>query len=1395
MKTKLLLVLVYSFVLVSAFARPRPALPPLPEFALNQWRFDQTNWWTAPRTAPSEMAKVALVDSWSGSAARLSPKGGVLRFPAVNSAGKINLALEEGSVRFWFAPDWSSASRGGTGPGSWARLLDVGAWAADAGHGWWSLYFDPSGSNLLFSVQADGVGEDYLAAPIAWRSNEWHQITLTYGPKFTALYLDGELAAAGPAIGLLPSSKSFVNTGFTVGSDTAGRSLAQGTFDELATFGFPLEGDYIRNNYLWAEPQAALGPITAAEEEARREWITKLKAARELEAESGGGAMMMMMLSGGCPNLKLTASLLTNSQVQIDICGKESNARYDFITTTNLNPTASWQWLAEIPYPTNTLVVSTNTEHRFFQLKKVPDLDGDGQRDHWEWGGSVPGGIVIDDDRDNDGIPDSIETTAGSATNDPASLPPPSLYVSTTGPATGADGSLDLPFRDLQTAINAATNYSVVLVKSGTYSGSSNRSLTFGGKRLVLISERGPSETFLSETILLTNTQVFAFTSTNEDYRSQVIGFTITASQLVLEPPAPPAITCTGGSGPTFVNCEFRSCATGAVGVTNSSPVFVNCRFRNNSTAFWGGNGSAVYATGSDSIVRLSHCLVADNNRQTNAGQIYAANGASITLRNSIVWSFGTQTNLGPDLISGSGAVTAMYSDVRGGWPGEGNLNLDPMFDSIGSSTGSFHLTFSSPCIDQGVIESFPGFSLFTRLDFDGEQRLDHSAFANAYGAVDIGPDEFVYRLAFPLVSQFPNGNRTNSEVDEASGLAFLGTNTVGPVIAIVDDEDRKVFHTYQLNSNATAIVGSFTNDVVEGVDDEVSDLEGLTFDKSIGRLYLITSQTKRNRYRDVDSTHPISDPVVDPPSSDYDRRRTKLIQVTATANLTNMTGTKVFHTSESNSVPGSVGYDATNGLAAFVWKSFLTNSALGDRSITNRVLIARNTANKFGTPVNGAAYPNGASLPYKDGGPATTAGVSIGEFSGTGGVLTNNGLTTNTWYYYKVWARDANTNYTAGIVASNKTDGVPKLFVNEFMAAPTVGSDWIELYNPAFVAVNLAGLQIRDHTYPGFYQIPAGLTIPGRGFARFFATDTSGGPFLPFRLHEDSDRIVLQGPAPGNVPIDEYVYGKQDPDITEGRAWDGGPHGHKGSVLASEGAKFRPGSAFPPSESASNHIGGLKYFSATADVRGTNSYLQWENVGQLPPVWRYSPKQHDFHSINVEDFAFRSTNEMVIGLRSPLSNRTNGNAYYFVVTNVPAFTAGGTGWIGAPPGIRGPFEMNLGGLGIRSIKWCPDGLTNAQGQAVQRYLILAGNANGGPLVRERLRQKSALYSWTGHVNTAPVKLLDDLHGYAVRPEGVDIMSVGGGWRLLFVEDRFLATGYGTRNAIHWPVTLTGSVP
>lgn len=62
------------------------------------------------------------------------------------------------------------------------------------------------------------------------------------------------------------------------------------------------------------------------------------------------------------------------------------------------------------------------------------------------------------------------------------------------------------------------------------------------------------------------------------------------------------------------------------------------------------------------------------------------------------------------------------------------------------------------------------------------------------------------------------------------------------------------------------------------------------------------------------------------------------------------------------------------------------------------------------------------------------------------------------------------------------------------------------------------------------------------------------------------------------------------------------------------------------------------------------------------------------------------------------------------------------------------------------------------------------------------------LYRWDD-INSAPVRIVADLSAFTVRPEGVNIITLNGEKRILFVEDRFKAQGYDTQNAVHWPIT------
>lgn len=207
------------------------------------------------------------------------------------------------------------------------------------------------------------------------------------------------------------------------------------------------------------------------------------------------------------------------------------------------------------------------------------------------------------------------------------------------------------------------------------------------------------------------------------------------------------------------------------------------------------------------------------------------------------------------------------------------------------------------------------------------------------------------------------------------------------------------------------------------------------------------------------------------------------------------------------------------------------------------------------------------------------------------------------------------------------------------------------------------------------------------------------------------------------------------------------------------------------------------KFIQATQnDLTKTGVFLHYANLGEEPAVWRYSPKQQDFHPISVEALAIRSQTEMVVGLRSPLTNRTTGNAYAFVFSNAGNALFPPGGWTAPAVVPQSMKQLNLNGQGIRSIQWCPQ-INNGAGA----YLIIGGPSNGGPLKNETGRVKFSLYRWD-NVTAVPVRVVPDLAPFAVRPEGVNLISLNGEKRLIFVEDRFRAEGYDTQNAVHWPL-------
>jgi len=220
---------------------------------LDSWSFnDTTNWTSNKGYFPISFTNLTASDWGDGSALLLnSTNPAWLRYNMVETNGSTNLTVNVGSVTFWFAPAWAGTNQGGSGPGEWGRLLEVGGYTPNSSFGLWSLYVDNVGANIYFSAQTNDFSSNfctYVTAPIAWTTNYWHFIAFTYSATNTALYLDGTLATNGPPLTNYPGPLALAN-GFFVGSDSNGIYQAAGMIDDLYTYSTPLDADTIANTY------------------------------------------------------------------------------------------------------------------------------------------------------------------------------------------------------------------------------------------------------------------------------------------------------------------------------------------------------------------------------------------------------------------------------------------------------------------------------------------------------------------------------------------------------------------------------------------------------------------------------------------------------------------------------------------------------------------------------------------------------------------------------------------------------------------------------------------------------------------------------------------------------------------------------------------------------------------------------------------------------------------------------------------------------------------------------------------------------------------------------------------------------------------------------------------
>jgi hypothetical protein len=151
---------------------------------------------------------------------------------------------------------------------------------------------------------------------------------------------------------------------------------------------------------------------------------------------------------------------------------------------------------------------------------------------------------------------------------------------------------------------------------------------------------------------------------------------------------------------------------------------------------------------------------IASNSASNRGGSIYSSNSQGVVL-NSIL--YGNEAPNGPEIYLNGSTITVRYSDIQVGWPGEGNINVNPFF----ANTVDYQLSDSSLCIGAGIdsIQISGVWYHSPPTDMGGNPRPnptgtmpDLGAWESVSGPVGIETDDFGgIPISYSLDHNYPN--------------------------------------------------------------------------------------------------------------------------------------------------------------------------------------------------------------------------------------------------------------------------------------------------------------------------------------------------------------------------------------------------------------------------------------------------------------------------------------------------------------------------------------------------------------------------------------------------------------------------------------------------------------
>ncbi len=189
----------------------------------------------------------------------------------------------------------------------------------------------------------------------------------------------------------------------------------------------------------------------------------------------------------------------------------------------------------------------------------------------------------------------------------------------------------------------------------------------------------------------------------------------------------------------TIDRCSFiNNIGEGLRSETYGKVLVVNSIFRSDTSSGAGTSIRAIY--GKVDVINTTFYNNRYVNICTNCGfEIRATQSAHISINNSILWAaYNSEFNLTYDV--NTSYISCNYSNVKGGYVGTGNLNVNPMF--VDTTNYDLRLHCNSPLINVGTNDSIPN-NVFT--DFTGNNRIYDSIVD--MGAYENGSTNFLANI------------------------------------------------------------------------------------------------------------------------------------------------------------------------------------------------------------------------------------------------------------------------------------------------------------------------------------------------------------------------------------------------------------------------------------------------------------------------------------------------------------------------------------------------------------------------------------------------------------------------------------------------------------------------